>query len=400
VCHSLSEAESCGLVHRDIKPANIFLCRYGEDHDFVKVLDFGIVKATAATSETGPVLTRELTVHGTPAFMAPEQAAGSANVDGRADIYATGCVAYWLRPASWCSPTPRGPAAASRAPRRAIHRTHLPIRGARSAVLCCWPGGRRPQSRRHAPASGDRECRGVDPGPGGMRPTRAAAGATMRDLMRALVAALGVMAPTSPALAAQDAVPVHREPRHRLVWEDGPVRVLDVQVPPGDTSLYHIHDAAILYVPIAVSPIDAQPRGGRWIGVGPLDTSRFRVGRVVTDTQYVVRPLTHRVANVGPGLFRLIAVVNGGPGDPAPADSTLPGQLETGSSWFGQSRLTLAAAPALRYTSPDPCPGQAGGEPPPSSREPEGGRWRAGPGVFPRERGSGCGTAARRTRSY
>ena len=96
VCHSLSEAESRGLVHRDIKPANIFLCRYGEDHDFVKVLDFGIVKATTAMAETGPVLTREMTVHGTPAFMAPEQALGSADVDGRADIYATGCVAYWL----------------------------------------------------------------------------------------------------------------------------------------------------------------------------------------------------------------------------------------------------------------------------------------------------------------
>ena len=47
MCHSLSEAESCGLVHRDIKPANIFLCRYGEDHDFVKVLDFGIAKVAA-----------------------------------------------------------------------------------------------------------------------------------------------------------------------------------------------------------------------------------------------------------------------------------------------------------------------------------------------------------------
>ena len=96
VCHSLSEAESRGLVHRDIKPANIFLCRYGEDHDFVKVLDFGIVKATTAAAGTGPALTREMTIHGTPAFMAPEQALGSANVDGRADIYATGCVAYWL----------------------------------------------------------------------------------------------------------------------------------------------------------------------------------------------------------------------------------------------------------------------------------------------------------------
>ena len=94
VCHSLSEAESYGLVHRDIKPANIFLCRYGEDFDFVKVLDFGIVKS-AHEADAGPGHTQENAVHGTPAFIAPEQAMGSA-LDGRADIYATGCVAYWL----------------------------------------------------------------------------------------------------------------------------------------------------------------------------------------------------------------------------------------------------------------------------------------------------------------
>jgi serine/threonine-protein kinase len=97
ICHSLAEAEAHGLVHRDIKPANIFLCRYGEDFDFVKVLDFGIVKASADDkAETIPALTVENTIQGTPAFIAPEQALGGSTIDGRADIYATGCVAYWL----------------------------------------------------------------------------------------------------------------------------------------------------------------------------------------------------------------------------------------------------------------------------------------------------------------
>jgi eukaryotic-like serine/threonine-protein kinase len=95
ICHSLSEAQSCGLVHRDIKPANIFLCRYGEEYDFVKVLDFGIVGAVRDPADTSAVHTGENAIQGTPAFMAPEQAMGT-ELDWRADIYATGCVAYWL----------------------------------------------------------------------------------------------------------------------------------------------------------------------------------------------------------------------------------------------------------------------------------------------------------------
>ena len=97
ICHSLSEAESHGLVHRDVKPANVFLCRYGEDDDFVKVLDFGIAKAVREpVAEAQTAITMPNLIHGTPAFIAPEQALGSPDVDGRADIYSTGCVAYWL----------------------------------------------------------------------------------------------------------------------------------------------------------------------------------------------------------------------------------------------------------------------------------------------------------------
>jgi len=95
MCHSLAEAHESGLIHRDIKPANVFLCRYGREYDWVKVLDFGLVKAMEEPErETG--LTMAGSVHGTPAFMAPEQAKGGDGVDARADIYAVGCVAYWL----------------------------------------------------------------------------------------------------------------------------------------------------------------------------------------------------------------------------------------------------------------------------------------------------------------
>jgi eukaryotic-like serine/threonine-protein kinase len=97
MCHSLSEAESRSLVHRDIKPANIFLCRYGEDDDFVKVLDFGIAKTVhGPTPDTQTVITMANLVQGTPAFIAPEQALGGTDIDARADIYSAGCVAYWL----------------------------------------------------------------------------------------------------------------------------------------------------------------------------------------------------------------------------------------------------------------------------------------------------------------
>ena len=96
ICHSLGEAHARGMVHRDIKPANIFSSRLGPDCDFVKVLDFGLVKQTSDLNES-TALTGLGVAAGTPAFMAPEVALSQSDVDSRADIYAVGCVAYWLR---------------------------------------------------------------------------------------------------------------------------------------------------------------------------------------------------------------------------------------------------------------------------------------------------------------
>ncbi|MBK5293430.1 MAG: serine/threonine protein kinase [Acidobacteriia bacterium] len=94
MCESLAEAHAAGLIHRDIKPKNIFACRQGLLYDFVKVLDFGLVKVSGSSIDTR--LTREGLTTGTPAFMSPEMSMGHHEVDARTDVYALGCVGYWL----------------------------------------------------------------------------------------------------------------------------------------------------------------------------------------------------------------------------------------------------------------------------------------------------------------
>jgi DNA-binding NtrC family response regulator len=92
-CRSLAEAHARGLVHRDIKPANLFVARLGPEYDYLKVLDFGIVKDRPGAEAM--LLTAQGVVQGTPAYMAPEIVFGEHGIDGRADLYALACVAYW-----------------------------------------------------------------------------------------------------------------------------------------------------------------------------------------------------------------------------------------------------------------------------------------------------------------
>jgi serine/threonine-protein kinase len=96
VCHSLADAHARGLIHRDIKPANIYVCRMGLDYDFVKVLDFGLVKVKGRPRDMETLATLDHSTSGTPAYMAPEAILGDNEVDRRADVYALGCVAYYL----------------------------------------------------------------------------------------------------------------------------------------------------------------------------------------------------------------------------------------------------------------------------------------------------------------
>ncbi len=95
-CDSLGEAHALGLVHRDVKPANVLLCRQANRYDVVKVLDFGLVLDAREGDRSASFRTAENVVCGTPAYMSPEQIGGDRRVDGRSDLYALGCVAYWL----------------------------------------------------------------------------------------------------------------------------------------------------------------------------------------------------------------------------------------------------------------------------------------------------------------
>ena len=90
----LAEAHGKGMVHRDISVTNIMACHHGGEYDFVKILDFGLVKSIV--DEQSQTITRSLRILGTPQYMAPERLRDPADVDARADVYAVGAVAFFL----------------------------------------------------------------------------------------------------------------------------------------------------------------------------------------------------------------------------------------------------------------------------------------------------------------
>jgi serine/threonine protein kinase len=108
VCGSLAEAHDAGLVHRDVKPANIIVCERGGSADVVKVLDFGLVKEVRSTdfaaASAGATTVRDEDLNatqagivlGTPLYLSPEAIREPHDVDARSDLYAVGCVGYFL----------------------------------------------------------------------------------------------------------------------------------------------------------------------------------------------------------------------------------------------------------------------------------------------------------------
>jgi eukaryotic-like serine/threonine-protein kinase len=141
-CRSLAEAHEHGLVHRDIKPANLFVARLGGEYDYLKVLDFGIVKdrPDVGSHETAAhLLSAPNFLRGTPAFMPPEVIFADRPVDGRADLYSLACSAYWALTGQLVfqtnSPTQMLLHHAQTIPLRPSQVTELPIPAALDALL-------------------------------------------------------------------------------------------------------------------------------------------------------------------------------------------------------------------------------------------------------------------------
>ncbi|HZJ31087.1 MAG TPA: hypothetical protein VFD21_05940 [Vicinamibacterales bacterium] len=193
-------------------------------------------------------------------------------------------------------------------------------------------------------------------------------------------------------------MPVHQEPHHRQVFQYGPLRIIDLQIPPGDMSWFHTHEWPVFYLTVADSQTRTQILGEEWgargRGAAPGAAARGglppggpppaggapragapsaaaagaaapRAGgpprfrpRVMSDLSYADRAVTHRIHNNGTSLYRAIGVIN----ETAGGDETITeeaagfsGKAEMSNRWFRVHRVTLAPgekAPAHQHKAP------------------------------------------------
>ena len=143
-------------------------------------------------------------------------------------------------------------------------------------------------------------------------------------LLFAIAATGGAMAQPDQDFRGKKVVHLLQEPRHRTVFNDGDVYLLDVQLNPGDMSFPHTHDAPIMTTQVHNAN-------------GPVN------GRVGVNLDYAERNFTHEISNAGPGLLRIIALTSYSAGvesdSDAPEGMTAPPEVE--NNWFRSYRLTL-----------------------------------------------------------
>jgi len=200
--------------------------------------------------------------------------------------------------------------------------------------------------------------------------------------------ALHAQAPQAPAWQPPDeagqgqtpVMPVHQEPHHRQVFQYGPLRIIDLQIPPGDMSWFHTHEWPVFYLTVADSQTRTQILGEEWgargRGAGPAAAGRgqppapaggqpVRAGgparfrpRLMSDVSYAERPVTHRIHNNGTGLYRALGVINetsGGDETVTEEAAGFAGKAESANRWFRVYRVALAPGektPAHQHKAP------------------------------------------------
>lgn len=152
-------------------------------------------------------------------------------------------------------------------------------------------------------------------------------------ILAALLLLVLSLSPVSQLFAAEDSefageriVHLLQEPRHRTVHNEGDLYLLDVQINPGDISLPHVHDQPIMLTYISMAD-------------GPRD------GQIGSNIDYATEAITHKVPNAGPGLFRIIALVNASAGNidlQSDRPQGLGGEPQLENAWFRSYRVELA----------------------------------------------------------
>jgi uncharacterized protein (DUF885 family)/quercetin dioxygenase-like cupin family protein len=172
----------------------------------------------------------------------------------------------------------------------------------------------------------------------------------------------------------EQVVPVYHEPHHRQLFAKGTTRILEGQVPPGDTSWYHLHAEPVMYLTLSASTQRTQVLGEDWgrgrgegvapagpagptppapapsgrgappagRGAPPLTPGAVTTIRPTSTTSYFDQPITHRISNGGDRLFRFMVVTNASTGDESDADHGFQGKEELSNRWFRAYRITLA----------------------------------------------------------
>jgi len=162
--------------------------------------------------------------------------------------------------------------------------------------------------------------------------------------VKILTALLATMIVSSASWAAESDGPivrVYEEPRHRVLWGSSLMHILELRIPPGDTTLFHSHRSPIFYITLQDSALKTQVLGEEW---RTLPARNLDAGTVRSNETYQTTPVIHRVANIGEDTVQSILILNHRlsveKSDLRLFDS-LPGVPESDGFWFSQSRLVL-----------------------------------------------------------